>query len=85
MKYAVERDSEALGWARPVLFAVIVAMSLVAAYVLSLGPVCGLADRQIIDGTNPYLVGFYWPIMRASQICPPFGQFIIWYESFWIR
>lgn len=84
MKYALERDERDRGWTGPVLFACIVALSLVV-YVLSMGPACWLADRDIIYRDNPYLVGFYWPIIRASEACPPFGQFIGWYQSFWIR
>jgi len=82
MKYADKRDRD---WKAPILLAGIAALAIVVLYVLSMGPACWLADRQMIYPTNPYLVGFYWPIIRASEACPPFGQFIGWYQSFWIR
>ena len=85
MKLAVERDERDRGWTGPILFSGIAVLSLVVLYVLSMGPACWLADRQFIYSDNPYLVGFYWPIIRVSEICPPFGQFIGWYQSFWIR
>ncbi len=85
MKYAAEHDKQGRGWTGPIVFAGIVALTLVAGYVLSLGPVCWLANREFVYGTNPYLVAFYWPIIRASEFCPPFGQFVGWYQSLWIR
>ena len=80
----MNRDERGRGGVIVVVVAALVLM-LPVLYILSMGPACWLADREIIYPDNPYLTGFYWPIIRGSELCPSFGQFVGWYQSFWVR
>lgn len=81
----MSQQNQGSGWTAWTFAIVGISLSLAIVYMLSMGPACWLADRDIIYRDNPYLVGFYFPIIRASQACPQFGEFIGWYQSFWVQ
>jgi hypothetical protein len=57
-------------------------MLLVALYVLSVGPMAWLVDRNYVDGNSPLLSTFYAPLGWLAAYCQPVERALEWYMDF---
>jgi hypothetical protein len=76
-------DGKRWGWGS----AAWIVVSLLALYVLSMGPVWWASDRFDLWRGYP-LCGdprftFYAPVFWVCEACHPFGDALIWYVRFW--
>jgi hypothetical protein len=64
-----------------------IVVSLLAVYVLSMGPVWWASDHFELWGGSGLSSGpqfaFYAPLFWLGQACPLFGKALIWYVHLW--
>ena len=60
------------GRSGPLIFLVVAGVMLLSAlYVLSIGPVVWLVERDYLDGNSSLIKAIYIPLAFAARFCPP--------------